>query len=35
LTCRKGWAKYSFILYTNGHLAYFHPDFVRRPLRLR
>jgi hypothetical protein len=27
--CRTGWAKYAFRLYTNGHLAYFHPDFVQ------
>jgi hypothetical protein len=31
--CRTGWAKYAFRLYTNGHLAYFHPDFVQPPPR--
>jgi hypothetical protein len=28
-SCRTGWVKYAFRLYTNGHLAYFHPDFVQ------
>lgn len=30
---KTGWAKYAFRLYTNGHLAYFHPDF-EEPLGL-